>query len=376
MQSNPRANSFRPMVSQQPLDIAIVGAGPSGSVCACSVLAADNGLNVALIDRKEFPRDKSCGDAVREDAMKMLAELGINHIFAGRPQIQCLSPTVPERFRYMQKLIDFADHSYYIVERKIFDNSIYQSAIDRGAQNFAGYALSDAVFDENSSLWTLTLKDCFNFSLFLQARVLIGADGASSRVRRIVGLELNSEKHMSVGVRAYAQARGLDEGLMRIDYLEHLIPGYGWVFPLLDNKVNIGIFLDRRDYKLYGSTLKSHLDYYIGYLASIGIVLEDVRNIYAHPLPLSWSGLPLAPHRQAALIGDAAAMIDPFTGEGIHFGIWGGICLGRSVAEGLNKHGLQSGIEEYSRAYFDRHANLMEDSQHFRTALRFQRMMF
>ncbi|MYB34963.1 MAG: NAD(P)/FAD-dependent oxidoreductase [Gammaproteobacteria bacterium] len=362
-------------MKQQPIDLAIVGAGPAGSVCACSARATDRNLSVALIDRETFPRDKSCGDAIREDAITMLIELGMGHVFSGRSQIHRLQSTVPEKFGYIKKLVDFDKYSYSIVERKILDHSIYQYAVDQGAQNLAGYALSDAAFDENARLWTLKLEGRSGSPLVLQTKVLVGADGASSRVRRIAGLELNSERYMAVGIRAYARVQGVDEGLMRVDFLKHLIPGYGWLFPLRDDKANIGVVLDQRDYKSYGNALKSHLEYYMRYLADIGIVLEEVHSIKTHPLPLSWSELPITPCRQVALIGDAAAMIDPFTGEGIHFGIWAGIHLGKSVAESLNKHDLQGGIKDYAKAYHDKHADFMANSQHFRTTIRFQRIM-
>ncbi len=180
---------------------------------------------------------------------------------------------------------------------------------------------------------------------------------------------------MLVGVRAYARADGMDRGVLRLDYLPHLLPGYGWVFPLLSNKVNIGLCLDRRDYTRYGKSLKSHLEDYIGCLTNFGIRFENVSAIKTHPLPLACPELPLVPHRQVALIGYAVAMIDPFTGEGIHFGIWAGLHLGRFVAEGLKQHDLQGGVQEYASVYNDKFAGDMKDSQHFRVALRFQRMM-
>ncbi len=363
-------------MKQQPFDLAIVGAGPAGSVCACSALAESGNLRVALIDRELFPRDKSCGDAVRGDAIAVLGELGLKHVFSHLPRIERLQAGIPGNFGYLGKLIDFDQYCYHIIERSFFDDSIYRGALDRGAHDLAGYSLVDAAFNKDSRLWTLTLADRSCSEHVLQARGLVGADGASSRVRRIAGLDLNGEKHMAVGIRAYARAEGSDQGALRLDYLEHLIPGYGWTFPLLDNKVNVGVYLDGRDYKSIGMTLTQHLEDYIRYLAGVGIVVENLRDVITYPLPLFQPELPLTPHRQIALIGDAAAMIDPLTGEGIHFGIWAGATLGRFAAEGLQKHDLQAGMENYAEAFNRKFADSMANSQRVRTMLRFQRIMF
>ncbi len=83
------------------------------------MLTANSDLKVALIDRDIFPRDKSCGDAVREDAVQILCELGLDHIFSGRPLIDRVHPAVPEKFHYMRRLVEFEQHPYQIVEQAI-----------------------------------------------------------------------------------------------------------------------------------------------------------------------------------------------------------------------------------------------------------------
>lgn len=274
----------------------------------------------------------------------------------------------------MEKLIDLSGHSYYIVERKLFDNAIYQAAVDRGVHDFTGHALIDAAFNEDVLLWDLILNNHSGSAFALQAKALIGADGAGSRVRRITGLKLNKDKHMAVGIRAYARAAGMDQSALRFDYPVHLIPGYGWTFPLLDHKVNIGVGLDRRDFKAIGKTLHSHLQDYVDYLADIGIIIKDVRGFSTHPLPLAYPELPLVPQRQVALIGDAANMIDPFTGEGIHYGIWAGFELGRMVSEGWQQHTIQFAMERYAKTYADKFSGTMDDAQTLRTNARFFRM--
>ena len=361
-------------MESEPWDMAVVGAGPAGSVCAISALAASEGIRIALIDREKFPRDKSCGDAVRDDAISTLRELGLDTVFEGRPSIGRFHATFPPRFQYLERVLDFDRYAYCIVERKLFDNALYEAAVQRGAHDFTGHRLADAAFDESAGFWTLTLKQRSGPDVTVNSRVLVGADGAGSRVRRILGLDLNGDGHIAVGLRAYAWAEGLAEGAIRIDYRESLIPGYGWIFPLKDGKVNIGVGLDVRDYKDADKTLESHLDDYVGYLAGQGVGIRNLGDLKSPSLPLGSQGLPLVPQRQVALIGDAAAMIDPFSGEGIHFGIWAGRALGRIVAEGMREEDPQPGMERFATAYAEKFGKTMEDSQSLRVMLRFQRM--
>ena len=362
-------------MESEPWDMAVVGAGPAGSMCACSALAASKEIRVALIDRETFPRDKSCGDAVRTDTRPALSELGLDDVFEGRPAIGRYCVTFPPKFRYLERVLKPQQYAYYIVERKLFDNALYEAAVQRGAHDFTGYRLTDAAFDESTGFWTLTLKPRAGPDVTVRSTVLVGADGAGSRVRRLVEGEgrLNGDEHIDVGLRAYAQAEGLDEGAIRIDYLESLIPGYGWTFPLKDGKVNIGVVLDIRDYKGAGKSLEFHLDDYIQYLAGEGVRIRNLDDRKSHPLPLGSQVVPLVPQRQVALIGDAAAMIDPFTGEGIHLGIWAGHVLGRIVAEGLREGDLQTGMERFAAAYAEKFGRIMEGSQSLRVLLRFQR---
>ena len=357
-----------------PWDMAIVGAGPAGSVCAYSALARSERIRVALIDREIFPRDKSCGDAIRGDAASALKELGLGAVFDGMPEIRHLRCTYPQKFGYLEKLFNLNEHTYYVIERRVFDNYLFNAAIKRGARDYTGYKLTDAEFDESGGLWNLTLKKRSGASVERWCRTLVGADGAGSRVRRLAGLELNENKHLSLGLRAYGQADGLAEGVMRVDFLESLIPGYGWTFPLLEGKVNIGVGINKDNYRRDGTGLESCLDEYVRYLWSEGVAIKNLGDIKSHPLPLASQSPPLVPSRHVALIGDAAAMIDPFTGEGIHFGIWAGRALGEIVGQCMHEREIQTGLERFAKTYVEQFGQIMESSQSLRVMLRFHKL--
>ena len=352
--------------------MAVIGAGPAGSVCACSALATSDRIRVALIERERFPRDKSCGDAVRSDAASALRELGLGAVFDGRPEIRRLRTTYPPRFGYLGKIANWNGYGYYIVERKVFDHRLFDGAMDQGVRGYLGYKLTNAEFDESSELWNLELKAQRGTNIEIRCRVLVGADGTGSRVRRLAGLRLNEDRHTAVGLRAYAQAEGLDDEAIRIDWLENLVPGYGWTFPLAHGKVNIGVGIDKRDFKRSGTGLESYLDEYVRYLSSQGVAIRNLGDLKAHPLPLASQAPPLVPHRRMALVGDAAAMIDPFTGEGIHYGIWAGRLLGSIVGEWVNRGGdLQAGLERYAKTYAEQFGESVNMSQWMREMIQF-----
>ena len=369
-------------MNAEPLDMAVIGAGPAGSVCAYSALAASAEMRVALIDLETFPRDKPCGDAVRCDAAAILKKLGLGSIFDGRPVIRQMEYTSPPAFKYLEfPLTDggvdsMEEAGYYVIERKVFDHHLYAAAITAGAQDYTGHKLLDARFDESEKLWNLTLKERSGTCAEIRSRALIGADGAGSRVRRIASLDLNGQAHRAVALRTYARTKDLTKDTMRIDWLEGLIPGYGWVFPVAGDRINIGVILDVRDYKRQGGSLVSYLEEYVQYLSTHDVAIRDLGPTRSHSLPLASVSLPLVPKQCVALVGDAAAMINPLTGEGIHYGVWAAHSLGDAVGQGVNQ-GLppQAALENYAKAYAGRFGSVMEQYKGLRTWVRFQNFL-
>ncbi len=265
---------------------------------------------------------------------------------------------------------------YYVIERKAFDHHLYEAAITQGAEDYTGCKLTDAKFDESEKIWNLILQEQSGVSTKIRSKTLVGADGAGSRVRRLSGLNLNGQQHRAVALRAYARTEDLAKQTMRIDWIESLIPGYGWVFPLAGDKINIGVALDARDYKRYGRSMVSYLDEYVRYLSDHGVTLKNLDDIKSHSLPLASQSLPLVPGQHVALIGDAAAMINPFTGEGIHYGIWAGRSLGAAVGQSVNQgKPMQTALESYAKAYTERFEEAMKQYEGLRKWVRFQKFL-
>ena len=295
--------------------------------------------------------------------MSELRELGLGAVFDGRPLIGNLHTTIQDaKLAFLEKLLSSDNEfAYCVVQRMVLDHHLFEGAKERGAQVFAGYKLTGAEFDEAAELWTLELQAERGAAVEIRCRVLVGADGAGSRVRRLAGLRRNGEAHTSVALRAYATAEGLPEGTLRFDWLANMISGYGWVFPLTEDKVNVGIGMRRRDLKHGAADLEACLQEYVRYLSSKGIAIRNLDGVRTHPLPLASQSPPLVPKRQMALVGDAASMIDPLLGEGIHYGIWAGRLLGRVIGEEVNRGGdLQSSLNSYAKAYAEQFGETMK----------------
>ena len=324
-------------------DIAIIGAGPAGSICAISALTECPDLDIALIDRAHFPRDKSCGDAIGLHAVSVIRRLGLDGVFDQRESRRTFNFRLPPGYRgplpISKSEADLREEmpDFFVIKRRHFDNVLFEAARDRGANCFTGWRLSDA--ERCNGVWRITLTDSDGTTTHLDCRMLVGADGASSKVRRLAGLPMNDDETMAVGIRAYARIEGLPMDVMRLDFMASTLPGFGWLFPLQDNTFNIGVGMHAPDFKRTSQSLSSYLGEYVEFLRDQGATLDEPQEQLSHPLPTGANPVPIATSPGLALIGDAASMINPLTGEGIHYAAWAGDQLGTRLAKQMARNG-------------------------------------
>ena len=294
-------------------DLAIVGAGPAGAATALGALRVDPGLQVVMLDRSTFPRDKACGDGVAPQAVDLLREAGADSVVADLVAVSTL--------RLRRGALDVSRpmaRPAWVVPRAELDLRLVTAARDAGA-----VLLHDRVRRLRPGPPTL-LDDRH------QARVVVGADGAQSVVRR--ALEL-APGPTAVALRGYAPTPSSRAGEQVIVFDSARRPAYAWSFDRGDGLCNVGygVLTGRGPAGSAGLT-KAHL------LARLDALLPGAAEGGT-----SWKGarLPLSSgrwrHRPGAILlaGDAAGLVNPMTGEGIYYAVATGLAAGRAAAEAL-----------------------------------------
>lgn len=303
------------------VDVAVVGAGPAGAVAACA--AARKGLRVALIDRETFPRDKTCGDGIGPGAVRVLRDLGLDSVLAGRRRIASVSVFGPagERTENPVPVLSGKSTDVFVVPRIEFDEHLFRAATEAGAQDLSGTRYL-GMSDPAGPGRTIDLRDASGTRRGLTAHLVIGADGAYSAVRKdLAGPDHTSRKFVGVAMRAYAASRGFEDGpSMLFEFSPDLLPSYGWIFPVGDGTVNIGVGLPIAQLRDRGVDLRMLLGRFADRLRERGVEVGELRRERGHQLPGA-VGMPQLTFRRAALIGDAASMINPVSGEGIAYGM-------------------------------------------------------
>lgn len=282
-------------------DAVIIGAGPAGA-CAGYWLAAA-GLKIALVDRRKFPREKLCGGLLTCKTVDMLRTiLPVEDI----PKYEISGTYV---FHHGQSVAAFKLLSEaYTVRRSQFDTLLVEAAEKRGVHSYLGESLQSIDF--------IKKEVCLSGGHRLGYSILVGADGALSRVRRFSGIPKNE---MGFCVESYVpwellkNPDHLRNGGIEI-YYGDFSDGYGWIFPCEDSvAVGVGNLAQ-------GMTEQEILAQYQKFLADV-LISTDIKPAGAY-LPSGTSvavGTPL--YENLCLIGDAAGLIDPFTGEGIYYAL-------------------------------------------------------
>ena len=345
------------MKNKQFFDVVIIGAGPSGSNAAISYKKLNPDLKIALVDKAIFPRDKSCGDAFGPGVISALKRFGNEHILEDEPEVVSTTLFGPKNIgiqNYIPEVKNKEDSVVYVIPRLDLDNRILNLAKEEEVETFEGYRFSK--FFNNEESVSVEIENEEKEKYILEAKLLVGADGANSRVRKSLNLKQNSDWNKAIAIRAYIDSPNyleiFKERTLMFEINVSAIKGYAWAFPSKGNLLNIGIGVPLSVFKKEKMDIKNLLDEFVKTLKSRGVIVENLRMEKSFMLPFA-SSRPKLGHNRVALIGDAGSMINPMSGEGIFYGMEAGFLLANETHQLINESGseLNKGITKYEKVF-------------------------
>jgi len=350
-------------------DVVVVGAGPAGSAVAHHLAQA--GVDVLLLEKSAFPREKVCGDGLTPRATRQLLRMGIDldapawirnrglRLVGGGHTLELPWP-------------DLAGYPAYglVRTREDFDELLARHAEKSGARLRERTAVTGPVLDERTGrvvgVTTRTVDEDgrkAGAALTFRAPVVVAADGSSARLALSLGVQRREDRPMGVAVRTYFDSPRHDDDWLE-SHLElwdgpwdrpgsSLLPGYGWIFGMGDGRCNVGLGI------LDTSAAFQHVDY------------RDLLQRWLDQTPEEWgfrdrhrtqpvrgAALPMAfnrkPHydRGLLLVGDAGGMVNPFNGEGIAYAMESGEMAAEVIAQALGRPDAEQErvLQAYPRA--------------------------
>ncbi|WP_193044383.1 menaquinone reductase [Mycolicibacterium baixiangningiae] len=331
-------------------DVVVVGAGPAGS--AAAAWAARAGRDVLVVDAARFPRDKACGDGLTPRAVAELERLG-------------LGPWLDTRIRHRGLRMSGFGADVEVawpgpsfpstgsaVPRTELDDRIRSVAADDGAKMILGAKVVGVSHGSAGRVDSLTLDSGEEIGL----ETLIVADGARSTLGRTLGRQWHQQTVYGVAVRGYIATPRSNEPWIT-SHLElrspegKVLPGYGWIFPLGNGEVNIGVGALATDKRPADAALRPLMSYYTALRREEWGFEGEPRAPLSALLPMGGAVSGVAGPNWM-LIGDAAACVNPLNGEGIDYGLE----TGRLAADLLDSGDLSQAwpavlTEHYARGF-------------------------
>jgi geranylgeranyl reductase family protein len=300
-------------------DAIVVGAGPAGS--AAAQLLSAHGLDVLLLDRAEFPRDKTCGDGLTPRALRALDQMAVLDTVArhGCP-VDAYEVVAPKGHSTRAPIT--GKPGALVVPRRTLDDLLLRHATARGARFEGGVTVQRV---EPTATGVQVRSSAGDVR---EARVAIVATGAATGVLKQSGI-LPEQPRAMLAARAYFEHLPADVApsfQLRFDGAP--IPGYGWIFPVAQRTANIGVAFapDRRS-----GTASHALDRFTRRLGPVLAGSRQAGPAKGYPIRTDFLRAPTSAER-TLLVGEAAGLVNPLTGEGIDYALESGLLAAQHLA--------------------------------------------
>ena len=336
----------------------VVGGGPAGA--ACAYWLAEAGHDVLLVEKKHFPREKTCGDGLTPRSVRQLEDIGLADELAEFHRFDGLRSIAFGRTLELQwpEHPDYPSYGY-VITRKDLDHLVAERAVKAGAVLWQESEAIAPVLEGGLVRGAIVKRKDTGATEEVRARYVVVADGANSRFGRALGTSRDRTYPLGMAIRGYFESPRHDEPWIEShldirDKAGNVLPGYGWIFPVGDGRVNVGIGLlsTFNQWKAVNTTqlmdvvrrLRAEV---VGHLAR-----DVVRPPTGGRLPMALS---VGPHAGPDLPrrGRRRRAVNPFNGEGIAYAYETGPHGGRRPPRGPDAPATASPCRHYDRRIHD-----------------------
>lgn len=307
---------------RQKFDVIVVGAGPAGAICAYQL--AKNGFSILILEKEKLPRDKPCAGSLSIKATKELS-FNINSV------IEKKISKINIIYKFKHQIVKSSPKSFvYMINRDKFDYFLVQKAKEAGATVLDRQKIKE-VKQTDEKVRISTVNQVF------AGKILVGADGAKGSTARMINLAPITHCQMALMSKVQLNPQTDIPKDAVVAHIGNLPSGYGWSFPKKDH-FNIGVGGEIN----LGAKIKTYFNQVFNFYQ----LSSQNRKILGHPLPARLRSTPIFKNR-VLLIGDAAGLVNYFTGEGIYYAEKSGKIAAEVITNQLR--GKKVNLKEYQK---------------------------
>lgn len=322
--------------------VAIIGAGPAG--VGTSIYLSLAGIPHIIIEKATFPRDKVCGDAVSGKSAFVLRKANpswLHDIYKDPDHYTPSGGIIFVAPNGKSLNIPYGDNLKpgelapgFTSPRLVFDNFLFEKIDKNYATVFQNAAVENIEEEKHSVIIRFQKEDT---AYEVTADIVVGADGDKSIVRKTFVNDNSSPKAYAVGLRAYYKGiEGMNpNGFIELHFLPEILPGYFWIFPLPNGEANVGVGILSERLRAKKINLREQM---LKAIETNPTISKRFKNAELKGKILGW-GLPMGMEQQPVsgnhfiLTGDAASLVDPFSGEGIGNALYSGMLAAEAIKQ-------------------------------------------